>query len=81
VELIEISGFEVAINEDDVGDEHLTKLTKTEVGRAAFDGYRTWIGLNWTEGQTMPGGHLGDCREGPSAAGNFVLLVRITLET
>jgi hypothetical protein len=78
VESIAISGIEVAIDEHDVGDEHLLKCTKTEVGGATLDGCRTWIGLNWTEGQTMPGGHPGDCREGPSAAGNFVLLVRAT---
>ena len=52
------------------------EVAEAEVSSAALDGCRSRIGLNWTEGQTMPGGHVGDCREGPSGAGNFVLLVR-----
>jgi len=75
VEAITVSGLEVAIDEHDVGDEHLMEIAETKVGSAALDGCRTWIGLNWTEGQTMPGDHRGDCREGPSGAGKFVLLV------
>ena len=72
---IAVSGFEVAIDEHDVGDEHLVQVAKAEVSSAALDGCRTWIGLNWTERQTMPVDHAADCREGPSAAGKFVLLV------
>jgi hypothetical protein len=76
VKAIPVSGFEVAVDEHDVGDEYLIEVAEAEIGSTALNGCRAWIGLNGTEGQTMPGDHVGDCRERQSAAGKIVLLVR-----